>query len=389
MDMDKVRVGIIGIGNMGSSHSTRIANGEVPDMTLAAVADLKASRREWARENLPEGTRIFESAEELLEYDGIDAVIVSTPHYDHPRLVISALRKGLHTMCEKPAGVYTKQVREMNEEAMKHNLVFGMMFNQRTNHIYRKMHELVTGGTYGNLKRVNWIVTDWYRSQAYYDSGDWRATWDGEGGGVLLNQCPHNLDLIQWICGMPSRVQAFCHEGKWHNIEVEDDVTAYLEYPGGATGVFITSTADAPGTNRFEVDLERAKIVCENDHIEVYELDESEREFCFTTKEGFAKPRGRFSEIVTDGENPQHNGVLAAFAGAILRGTPLVADGREGIHGLTLSNAMHLSSWLGRPVEIPFDEDLFLKELNKRRAISKAKENVLEATFETEGSYGA
>ena len=387
--MDKVRVGIIGIGNMGSSHSTRIANGEVPDMTLAAVADLKASRREWARENLPEGTRIFESAEELLEYDGIDAVIVSTPHYDHPRLVISALRKGLHAMCEKPAGVYTKQVREMNEEAMKHNLVFGMMFNQRTNHIYRKMHELVTGGTYGNIKRVNWIVTDWYRSQAYYDSGDWRATWDGEGGGVLLNQCPHNLDLIQWICGMPSRVQAFCHEGKWHNIEVEDDVTAYLEYPGGATGVFITSTADAPGTNRFEVDLERAKIVCENDRIEVYELDQSEREFCFTTKEGFAKPRGRFSEIVTDGENPQHNGVLAAFAGAILRGTPLVADGSEGIHGLTLSNAMHLSSWLGRPVEIPFDEDLFLQELNKRRAKSKAKENVLEATFETEGSYGA
>lgn len=387
--MDKVRVGIIGIGNMGSSHSTRIANGEVPDMTLAAVADLKASRREWARKNLPEDIMIFESAEELLGYEGIDAVIVSTPHYDHPRLVISALRKGLHAMCEKPAGVYTKQVREMNEEAMKHNLVFGMMFNQRTNHIYRKMHELVTGGTYGNIKRVNWIVTDWYRSQAYYDSGDWRATWDGEGGGVLLNQCPHNLDLIQWICGMPSRVQAFCHEGKWHNIEVEDDVTAYLEYPGGATGVFITSTADAPGTNRFEVDLERAKIVCENDHIEVYELDESEREFCFTTKEGFAKPRGRFAEIVTDGENPQHNGVLAAFAGAILRGTPLVADGREGIHGLTLSNAMHLSSWLGRPVEIPFDEDLFLQELNKRRAKSKAKENVLEATFETEGSYGA
>lgn len=387
--MEKVRVGIIGIGNMGSSHSTRIANGEVPDMTLAAVADLKASRREWARENLAEGTRIFESAEELLEYDGIDAVIVSTPHYDHPRLVIQALRKGLHAMCEKPAGVYTKQVREMNEEAVKHNLVFGMMFNQRTNHIYRKMHELVTGGTYGNIKRVNWIVTDWYRSQAYYDSGDWRATWDGEGGGVLLNQCPHNLDLIQWICGMPSRVQAFCHEGKWHNIEVEDDVTAYLEYPGGATGVFITSTADAPGTNRFEVDLERAKIVCENDRIEVYELDESEREFCFTTKEGFAKPKGRFAEIVTDGENPQHNGVLAAFAGAILRGTPLVADGREGIHGLTLSNAMHLSSWLGQPVEIPFDEELFLQELNKRRAKSKAKENVLEATFETEGSYGA
>jgi predicted dehydrogenase len=264
-----------------------------------------------------------------------------------------------------------------------------MMFNQRTNHVYRKMYELVHGGTLGAIKRVNWIITDWYRTQAYYNSGGWRATWEGEGGGVLLNQCPHNLDLLQWICGMPSTVQAFCHNGKWHDIEVEDDVTAYLEYPSGATGVFVTTTGDAPGTNRFEVTLEKGKLVCELDKLTLYQLDVSEREYCFTAVEGFKAPEGQYVTLETDGKNPQHAGVLNAFAGKILYGTPLVAEGAEGINGLTLSNAMHLSSWLGKPVELPFDEDLFLAELNKRRATSKRKGNVEEVTFDTGSSYGS
>lgn len=393
--MEQVRLGIIGIGNMGSGHSERLLKGEVPRMKLQAVADLKESRREWAKENLPliqkeqgKEVKIYATAEELLDDGELDAVLIATPHYEHPRLVMAALEKGLHVMCEKPAGVYTSQVREMNEAAKKSNKVFGMMFNQRTNPIYRKMHELITSGVYGNIKRVNWIVTDWYRSQAYYDSGDWRATWDGEGGGVLLNQCPHNLDLIQWICGMPSKVQAFCHEGKWHDIEVEDDVTAYLEYPNGATGVFVTTTGDAPGTNRFEVTLEKAKIVCEDSRLSIYELEESERDFCFTTKEGFAKPKGKWVTVEIEGEGLQHTGILRTFTDAILEGKPLIADGTEGIRGLTLSNAMHLSSWLGKAVEIPFDEELFLQELNKRRARSKRKDNVKETTFDTSGSYG-
>lgn len=388
--MDKVRLGIIGIGNMGTSHAVNVAKGEVPRMELTAVADLKESRRQWAKENLPDTVQIYETAEELIEQGPVDAVLIAVPHYDHPRLVIEAMRHGLHAISEKPAGVYTKQVREMNEEADKHeDLVFAVMFNQRTNHVYRKMHELVKSGVYGQIKRVNWIITDWYRTQAYYNSGGWRATWAGEGGGVLLNQCPHNLDLIQWICGMPCKVQAFCHEGKWHDIEVEDDVTAYLEYPNGATGVFITTTGDAPGTNRFEITLERAKMVCEGDKLSVYELEVSEREYCFTTKEGFKKPDGAWKDVETDGQNEQHIGVLKAFTGRILDGTPLVADGQEGINGLTLSNAMHLSSWLSRPVELPLDEDLFLEELNKRRATSKMKEHVEEVTFSTEGSYGS
>ena len=387
--MDQVRIGIIGIGNMGSAHCNTIRKGEVPQLVLTAVADIRETRREWAKEQLPQEIAVFATGEELIDSKTCDAVLIATPHYEHPRLAVLAFENGLHVLCEKPAGVYTKQVREMNTAADRSGLVFAMMFNQRTNHVYRKMHELVKSGEYGRIKRVNWIITDWYRTQAYYNSGGWRATWAGEGGGVLLNQCPHNLDLLQWICGMPSKVQAFCHNGKWHEIEVEDDVTAYLEYPGGATGVFVTTTGDAPGTNRFEITLERAKLVCENDKLMMYELEINEREYCFTATEGFAKPAGNWVEVESDGENPQHAGVLRAFTGKILHGTPLIAEGKEGIHGLTLSNAMHLSSWLKAPVEIPFDEELYLTKLNELRASSSTKSTVEEATFSTEGSFGA
>lgn len=387
--MKQVKLGIIGIGNMGSGHCGNILNGLTPEIALTAVADLRESRRGWAKTALPRTAAIFNDGDSLIASGLCDAVLIATPHYDHPRLAMLAMEHGLHVMCEKPAGVYTKQVREMNEAAEKSGLVFGMMFNQRTNCIYRKMHEIVQSREYGEMKRMSWLITDWYRSQAYYNSGGWRATWDGEGGGVLLNQCPHNLDLLQWICGMPSRVRAFCHNGKWHDIEVEDDVTAYLEFPNGATGVFVTTTADAPGTNRLEITLEKAKLVAENDKLTLYELEISEREYCFQTTEGFQKPPCHEKEVVLDGANPQHVGVLNAFAGAVLRGEPLVADGAEGIHGLELSNAMHLSSWLEKPVEFPIDEDLFLEKLNALRASSVKKEAVQEITFDTANSYGS
>ena len=371
--MDRIKIGIIGIGNMGKVYCTSIEEGKVPGMILSAVAGIRQASRTWARENLSDTVAIFENGDSLIESGICDAVLVATPHYDHPRLAIKAFEHGLHVLCEKPAGVYTKQVREMNEAASKYDLVFAMMFNQRTNHLYRKMYELVHGGTLGAIKRVNWIITDWYRTQAYYNSGGWRATWSKDGGGVLLNQCPHNLDLLQWICGMPSKVTAFCHNGKWHDIEVEDDVTAYLEYPNGATGVFVTSTADAPGTNRFEITLEKGKLVCENDKLTLFLLDVNEIEHCFTAQEGFEKPEGHYAEVETDGQNTQHIGVLNAFAGKITEGTPLVAEGVEGINELIISNAMYLSSWLGKSIDIPFSEELFLKELNKLRSVLETK----------------
>lgn len=377
----KVRLGIIGIGNMGSSHLRFYLEDELPEITVTAVADIDPDRLEWVREECPE-ILTYNSADELIESGEVDAVVIATPHYFHPPIAIKAMKAGIHVMSEKPAGVYTKQVREMNKTASETGVVFGIMFNQRTNCLYKKAYELVQGGEFGELKRVNWIITDWFRTQRYYDSGSWRATWSGEGGGVLLNQCPHNLDLWQWICGMPVRVTAVCHEGKWHDIEVEDDVIIYAEYANKATGTFITTTGDYPGTNRLEITLDRAKIICENNTLTVFELEKSSIEFCNTSSQGFGRIKYKKHEVELDGENPQHVGVLNAFAATILRGEPLVAAGEEGINGLMISNAAFLSSWLGKAVELPVDEELFYNELQKKIAGSAEKKNITSSVQE-------
>ena len=385
---DKIKLGIIGIGNMGSGHAQTIAiKGLCPEIELVAVADTNPDRLKWAEETLPPTVARFDDAIKMLDSGLIDSCLVAVPHYDHPTYAIECFRRGIHVLVEKPAGVYTKQVKEMNEEAKKTNSTFAMMFNQRTNCVYRKMRELVQSGKYGEIRRTNWIITNWYRTQFYYDSGAWRATWSGEGGGVLMNQCPHQLDLWQWICGMPARVRANLHFGHYHDIEVEDDVTAYVEYPNGATGVFITSTGDDPGTNRFEVTMDRARIIVENDKLHLWELPIPEPEFSKTATTGFAHQTPEYSEVETDGENPQHKGVLNAFAAHILRGEPLVAGGEEGIHGLTLSNAMHLSAFLDKTVELPFDDELYYGELKKRIATSRKKENVKAVVSDTSSSF--
>jgi len=385
--MEQVRLGIIGIGNIGTAHVKNILDGKCPEIKLTAVADINPDRLQWAAETLGRDAGIFDNAEAMLDSGLVDAVLIAVPHYDHPKYAIASMERGLHVMVEKPAGVYTKQVREMNEAAKKSNVVFGIMYNQRTDHIYRKMRELVQSGELGQIRRTNWIITNWYRPQAYYDSGAWRATWSGEGGGVLLNQCPHNLHLWQWICGMPVKVHAHMHFGKWHDIEVEDDVTAYVEYANGATGTFITTTGDTPGTNRFEITLEKGKLVCENNKLYLWKLEMSEPEFSKTNKLAFGSPKAEFMEVETDGLSEQHVGVLNAFAGAILKGTPLVANGEEGINGLTLSNAMHLSAWLNKEIELPLDEDLFYQELMKRVKTSHRKEGIAQVVSDTSGSY--
>ncbi|MBR4068505.1 MAG: Gfo/Idh/MocA family oxidoreductase [Clostridia bacterium] len=384
----KIRLGIIGIGNMGSGHANNVVKGSCPELELVAVADINPDRLAWAKKNLSEDLACFDDAIQMLDSGLIDACLVSVPHYDHPRYAMECMRRGIHVMVEKPAGVYTKQVREMNEEAARHpEVVFGMMFNQRTNCLYRKMRELVQSGKYGKLRRTNWIITNWYRPQCYYNSGDWRATWAGEGGGVLLNQCPHQLDLWQWICGMPTSVYSHMRFGQWHDIEVEDEVTTYVEYENGATGVFVTTTGDAHGSNRFEVQLERARIIVEHDKLSLLEFEVSEPEWTKTNTQPFASMPAKDVPVETDGENPQHIGVLNAWAGAILRGEPLVAGGEEGINGLTLSNAMHLSAFLGKKIDLPLDEDLFYEELMKRVATSRRKTGVKAVFADTRDSY--
>ena len=386
---EKVRLGIIGIGNQGSSYAKRfVKENWVPDIELVAIADINPARIAWAKENLSPDLAYFDDAIAMLDSGLINACVVSIPHYDHPRYAMECMKRGIHVMCEKPAGVYTRQVREMNEEAKKHpDVVFGMMFNQRTNCLYRKMRELVQSGKYGRVRRANWLITNWYRSQFYYDSGDWRATWAGEGGGVLLSQCPHQLDLWQWILGMPKKLQSFMRYGQWHDIEVEDDVTTWMEYEDGHTGVFITSTGDPHGSNRFEVEMDGAQLIAEGDKLFLLEFDQLEQDWTKTNKIPFASVPAHEVEVEMDGLNPQHQGVFQAFAGAILRGEPLVAGGEEGINGLTLSNAMHLSAFLGKPVELPFDEDLYESELMKRVATSRRKEAGKSVFSDTTGTY--
>ncbi len=387
----KIRLGIIGIGNKGSGHACRAMAGDCPDFVLTAVADINPARRAWAAERLGEQVRFFDTAESMLDSGLIDACIVATPHYAHPGLAMACMKRSIHVMVEKPAGVYTRQVREMNEEADRHPEVeCSLMCNQRTNCVSRRMRELVQSGRYGRIRRANWIITDWYRPQAYYDSGAWRATWAGEGGGVLLNQCPHQLDLWQWICGMPAKVHTHMQFGRWHDIEVEDDVTTYMEYENGATGVFVTTTGDAHGSNRFEIQMDRAKLLVEHDRLSLEEYSVSEPEWSASNKAPFATMPSQITMVETDGLNPQHAGVLNAWGGAILRGEPLVADGREGIRGLTLSNAMHLSAFLGREVTLPLDEDRYYEELRKRVAVSRYRETDFSQSViaDLSGTYG-
>ena len=368
--MDQIRLGIIGMGNMGRGHLNSILDGECPRIRVTALADLDAGRLESIRAQRPElsDTVLFTDTEKMLKSGLVDAALIAVPHYDHPRYAAECFRNGIHVMLEKPAGVYTRQVRGMNEAARKaaeeHGVRFAIMFNQRSNPVYAKAREIVQSGQLGELKRLVWIVTDWYRTQAYYDSGSWRATWSGEGGGVLLNQAPHNLDLWQWIFGMPARVRAFCSFGKYHRISVEDDVTIYGEYENGATSVFISTTGEAPGTNRLEISGDLGKIVIENGILKWYRLREHERRICFESKEGFAKPETDYEEFtapVPDG----HPVLLNNFADAILDGAPLIAEGCEGIRSLSISNAAYLSAWTDDWAQIPVNEELFDKYLEE------------------------
>jgi predicted dehydrogenase len=292
--------------------------------------------------------------------------MIATPHYDHPPLAIKGLKRGLHVLVEKPAGVYSRQVREMNEVAAASGKVFAVMFNQRTRPVHRKLKELIDSGELGTIRRCNWIITDWFRTQTYYDSGGWRATWEGEGGGALLNQCPHNLDLWQWFCGMPKRVRAFCSFGKHHNIEVEDEVTAYAEYDNGATGVFITSTGEAPGTNRLEITADRGKIIMEDGKLTFFRNRVETPKFLRESEQAFAKPECWRCDVPAGAPGNEHALVTTAFVNAILKGTPLVAAGEEGINGLELSNAMLLSAWTDDWVNVPVAEDLFYDKLQEK-----------------------
>jgi len=358
----EVRIGIIGMGNMGSAHAKSIIDGKVPGLLLTAIADRNADRLSGYPDVLT-----FTDAGELLASGSVDAVLIATPHYSHTTLGASALKAGIHTLVEKPISVHKADCEKLIAAWTDQKVVFAAMFNQRTNPAFQKLRQLIQEGELGEIQRINWIITDWYRTEKYYSSGDWRATWGGEGGGVLLNQCPHNLDLLQWLFGMPSQVTAHCQFGRFHNIEVEDAVTAILEYPNGATGVFITTTGEAPGTNRLEVTADRGKIVIENHQFSFTRTEIPVPEHLRSSPEAFGKPEVWNIEIpIKPPPESQHVEVLKNFTAAIAQGEPLLAPAPEGIHSVELANAMLYSSFTGSPVRIPLDSSKYEKMLKKK-----------------------
>lgn len=378
--MKNIRVGVIGIGNIGSTHVKSIAEKRIKGMTLCAVCDIDCNKFSWIKEKYPE-CLLFTDYKGLIESGEVDAIIVAVPHILHGEIGEYALKKGLHVLVEKPVDISVSVAKRLNETAKKSGKVFCIMFNQRTNFLFQKAREIVHSGKLGCLKRSVWIITNWYRTQKYYDSGEWRATWGGEGGGVLLNQAPHNLDLWQWILGMPKTVTAYCEIGKYHDIEVEDDVTIFTEYDNGASGTFITSTGEYPGTNRLEISGDLGKIVLENGTLKWWKLKQPEREVCIQSQEMFPSIETEYTEITDDTTSVGHIKILQNFVDCILYGTPLLAPGIEGINELTISNAAYLSHWSGnKKITLPFDNaafDLLLAEKGKNSKYVKSSSHTV------------
>src|SRR5687767_3974962 len=373
--MSKVRLGIAGLGNMGKFHADYLLQGKVARCELTAVSSTSPARLEAYRQ-----LKTFESAEKMIHSGAIDAILIATPHYQHTTLGIAALQRGVHVLVEKPISVHKADCERLIAANKDNKLVFAAVFQMRTEPRFKKLKSLLTNRELGEVTRVNWIITDWFRTETYYASGGWRATWKGEGGGALLNQCPHNLDILTWLVGAPSKVRGFCQLGRFHNIEVEDNVTAYLEWPNGATGVFITSTGEAPGSNRLDIVGERGKLGVENQTISFTRNETSMLEFSKTSKAGFAKPDVWNIDVPYDTTAGQHHLLTQNFVGAILDGAPLVAPGSEGIRSVELANAILYSSLENRTIDMPLDSAAYEAKLKQLIADSKFEKKVGAAT---------
>jgi predicted dehydrogenase len=376
--MTKVRLGIIGLGNIGQHHQAYLAAGKVSRAELVAVSDAIPGKLEKYKP-----LKTFADGEELIRSGLVDAVIIATPHYQHTTLGIAALQNGIHAMVEKPISAHKADAERLIAAQKKNpKIVFAGMFQLRAEPRYLRIQKLIQGGELGEIVRMSWLMTDWYRTEAYYASGGWRATWKGEGGGVLLNQCLHNLDVMQWLLGMPARVRGFCQLGRFHHIEVEDNVSAYFEYPNGATGAFVASTGEAPGTNRFEIAGTRGRLVLERDKLSFTRNETDMLEFSRTAKVGFAKPDVWHADIPFDNAPNPHAILMQNFVNAILDREPLIAPGEEGLHSVELANVMLYSSLLDQTVELPMDSAAYEKKLNQLIAESKLEKKVVEIANE-------
>jgi predicted dehydrogenase len=374
--MKHVRLGLVGLGNIGKFHAGYLLDKKIARAELVAVADSNAANVDPFR---AKGVKAFATSEEMIRSGEIDAIIVATPHFLHTTIGIDALKNGLHTMIEKPVSAQKADAERLFAVAREHpKQVFAGMFQLRVEPRYQKIKKLIDGGDLGQIVRINWIITDWFRTEAYYASGGWRATWKGEGGGVLLNQCLHQLDVLQWLCGMPASVRGFCQLGRFHDIEVEDNVTCVMEWANGSTGVFVSSTGEAPGTNRFEIVGTRGKAVLENNKLNFTRNDADMLEFSKSAKSGFAKPEVWNVEIPFADASNGHAVLMQSFVDSILDGTPLIATGYDGMGSVELANVLLYSSLIGQTVQLPLDSAVWETKLNELIANSTTRKKVVK-----------
>lgn len=370
--MKTVRFGIIGVGNMGSSHAACLASGKISGAELSALCDIDSDKQEKLAQRYPD-IPIFADYKEMIKSGSVDAVIIATPHPMHSEMSVYAMENGIDVLCEKPADITAEKAALSARVAEKTGRKYAVMFNQRTNPLFKEAKRVVESGEIGELKRLVWIVTNWYRTQSYYDNGDWRATWKNEGGGVLMNQAPHNLDLWQWIFGMPKKIFATCGIGKYHNIEVEDDATILAEYKNGATATFITSTGDYPGTNRLEITGSKGKLVIEQGKLKKWTLPSDERKFCFDHPHPTVDFEPEYSEISQTEQETGHAGILQNFTNSILKNEPLISPGSDGIYELMISNSAYLSAEKSEWIELPFDMEKYTDFLISKTEKSQTK----------------
>lgn len=375
----KVKIGLIGLGNIGAGTHIKCLT-SMENVELVGVCDIVREKADRVAHQCH--TTPYYSHTELFDKSGLEAAIIAVPHYDHTTISVDAFDRGLHVLTEKPLAVHVNDAKKSiaaYERAKKKNpaVVFGIMFQERTFPHYKKLKDILDSGELGKLTRVTWINTTMFRTQAYYDMGGWRATWAGEGGGILTNQCPHTLDMYQWLFGVPCRITGHASLAKYHNIEVEDEVTACFEHENGMIGHLIVSTAEFPGTNRMEIVGENGKIIYENEKIMYYKNKVSMLKFSRESSVGFGRIENRCTEIPYEEKPSGHKIVTEKFVNAILNGGgELIAHGTEGINSVAIANAIMLSSFRKTTVDDIFNGDAFEDKLKELIRTSKFVKNV-------------
>lgn len=364
---EQVRIAVIGTGYMAGRHLEFLDTYDKAEVT--AVCDVNLERAQEVADQYK--CKAYSDHKQLLADKVADAVLIVTPHFFHTSIGIDALDAGHHVLCEKPLSVHKADCEKLLAAHTNKDLVFALMFNQRTNPAYRKVKSLLESGEMGRITRMSWIITNWFRSEAYYKQGTWRATWAGEGGGVLLNQCPHQLDMMIWLCGMPEKVHCFGRFGQYHDIEVEDDVTAYMEFPGGASGVFIATTGEAPGQNTLEICGDRGRITVDGHKVHWSRTERSVKDLLENDPTPMPEPETWEIDFEYPDEGGQHHEIMTNFCEAILEGKELIAPSTEGTSSVELCNAMLLSAWKEQTVHLPMDSAEYAAELEARMATSR------------------